>query len=86
LCTGEDDSKDELGVESSMKYLGSELKVDLENAELLVTFEILQVQTVGEIKRSGYVDGWKATGQVIRATRSSCRHGRHGGRRRSARR
>jgi len=45
-----------------MRYFNEELKIDLENAELLVAFEILRVQTVGEITRSGYVDGWKATG------------------------
>jgi DCN1-like protein 1/2 len=45
-----------------MNYLSQELKVNLENAELLVANEILQAQTVGEITRKGYVDGWKATG------------------------
>jgi len=44
-----------------MKYLSKELKVNLENAELLVAFEVLQVETVGEITRKGYVDGWTAT-------------------------
>ena len=55
----ENDAKNSLGVDSTMKYL-QELKVNLENAELLVAFDILQVQTVGEITRKGYVDGWMA--------------------------
>ena len=45
-----------------MKYFSQELNADLENAELLVAFEILRVQTVGEVTRSGYVQGWRATG------------------------
>ncbi|RCI16371.1 hypothetical protein L249_2459 [Ophiocordyceps polyrhachis-furcata BCC 54312] len=58
----ENDEADKLEVNSTMDYLGSKLKVNLENAELLVILELLQAPSVGEISRRGFVDGWKAAG------------------------
>ena len=48
-------------LESTMSYLGEKLNVSLENAELLVVLELVQAPSVGEITRSGFVEGWKAT-------------------------
>jgi DCN1-like protein 1/2 len=45
-----------------MTYLSQELKVNLEDAELLVALEVVQAPTVGEITRKGYIEGWKVTG------------------------
>ncbi|KAK5994427.1 Defective in cullin neddylation protein 1 [Cladobotryum mycophilum] len=56
------DEKDKLELESTMGYLGKNLAVNLENAELFVVVELVQAPTVGEITRKGYVDGWKSTG------------------------
>lgn len=47
-----------------MEYLGTRLKISLENAELFVILELLQAPSVGEITRKGYIDGWKASGYV----------------------
>lgn len=44
-----------------MQYL-NDLEVNLENAESLVALEIVQAPTLGEITKTGFVDGWKALG------------------------
>lgn len=41
-----------------MDYL-EKLKVSLENVELFVALEIVQAPTIGEINKSGFVEGWK---------------------------
>lgn len=48
-------------IESTMSYLSEKLKVSLENAELFVVMELVQAPSIGEITRSGFVDGWKST-------------------------
>ncbi|CAK7243351.1 MAG: Scaffold-type E3 ligase [Sporothrix thermara] len=58
-----EDSKDALGVESTMKYLTS-LGLNPESGEIFVALELVQAPTLGEITRKGFVDGWKATGNV----------------------
>lgn len=45
-----------------MSYLADKLKVNMENAELLVALELVQAPAVGVITRKGYVDGWKVAG------------------------
>ncbi|GAB0133525.1 hypothetical protein EsDP_00001932 [Epichloe bromicola] len=55
------DDKDKMELESTMSYLDSKLKVNLENAELFIALEIVQAPNVGEISRRGFVEGWKAT-------------------------
>ncbi|KAF4512248.1 hypothetical protein G6O67_001413 [Ophiocordyceps sinensis] len=62
LRDDEGDEKDKLEVDSTMEYLGTRLKISLENAELFVILELLQAPSVGEITRKGYIDGWKASG------------------------
>ncbi|PHH91996.1 hypothetical protein CDD83_9364 [Cordyceps sp. RAO-2017] len=62
LRDANDDEKDKLELESTMDYLSSKLKINLENAELFVALDVLQAPTVGEITRRGYVEGWKAAG------------------------
>lgn len=47
-----------------MSYLTEKLKINIENAELLVVLELLQAPSVGMITRRGYVDGWKNAGLV----------------------
>ncbi|KAF4453313.1 putative SCRO protein [Fusarium austroafricanum] len=56
------DEKDKLELDSTMSYLTEKLKVNIENAELLVALELVQAPSVGIITRKGYVDGWKVTG------------------------
>jgi DCN1-like protein 1/2 len=48
-------------LESTMAYLGDKLGVSLENAELFVVMELVQAPSIGEITRTGFVDGWKST-------------------------
>ncbi|SPO03061.1 related to SCRO protein [Cephalotrichum gorgonifer] len=55
----DEDPKDSIGVESSMAYLGKELKVNLEDASLFVALEMFQAPSIGEITRAGFVEGWK---------------------------
>lgn len=44
-----------------MSYL-SGLGANLENASLFVALDLVQASSIGEITRSGFVEGWKATG------------------------
>ncbi|KAK2605900.1 Scaffold-type E3 ligase [Conoideocrella luteorostrata] len=60
LRDDENDDKNKMELDSTMKYLDSTLHVNLENAELFVALEIVQAPNVGEITRRGFVDGWKA--------------------------
>ncbi|EJP67271.1 defective in cullin neddylation protein [Beauveria bassiana ARSEF 2860] len=53
------DTKDRLELTSTMNYLTTDLKVNIENAELFVVLELLQAPSIGEITRKGYVEGWK---------------------------
>ncbi|CAI4219006.1 unnamed protein product [Parascedosporium putredinis] len=64
-----DDSKDAIGVESSMTYLQN-LNVNLENASLFVALEFFQAPSIGEITRKGFVEGWKNSGVTI--TQEGC--------------
>ncbi|EPQ67482.1 Bgt-3023 [Blumeria graminis f. sp. tritici] len=57
------DEKDKLGVDGVMRYLG-DLGVDLATAEIFIPLEIVKAPGLGEITKSGFVDGWGATGQV----------------------
>lgn len=57
----DEDSKDLLGVNSTMEYLGS-LGVNPENAEVFVAMELLQAPNFGELTRKGFVDGWQEAG------------------------
>lgn len=56
------DEKDTLELESTMRYLSNDLKINLENAELFVAAELVQAPSIGEITRRGFLDGWKRTG------------------------
>lgn len=56
--TGQDDEKDTMELQSTMDYL-EKLKVSLANVEMFVALEIVQAPTIGEITKSGFVDGWK---------------------------
>jgi len=44
-----------------MKYL-ADLGLDLEKADILVVFEIVQSPAMGEMTKEGFVDGWKTVG------------------------
>lgn len=58
------DEKDKMELESTMEYLQSHLKINLENAELFVAIYLVQAPSIGEITLRGFVDGWKLTGYV----------------------
>lgn len=62
MCVDEKDEKDTMELESTMRYLTSDLKVNIENAELFVAIELLQSPSIGEISRKGFIEGWKRTG------------------------
>ncbi|CCE27496.1 hypothetical protein E4U35_003502 [Claviceps purpurea] len=70
------DDKDKMELESTMSYLDSKLKINLENAELFIALEIVQAPNVGEIQRRGFVEGWKATGAGV-SNREHAAHIRH---------
>ncbi|CEJ91827.1 hypothetical protein VHEMI07514 [[Torrubiella] hemipterigena] len=55
------DEKDKMELESTMEYLQSHLKINLENAELFVAIYLVQAPSIGEITLRGFVDGWKLT-------------------------
>lgn len=61
LKNPDEDSKDLLGVNSTMEYLGT-LGVNPENAEVFVAMELLQAPNFGELTRKGFVDGWQEAG------------------------
>ncbi|KAI2642483.1 DUF298-domain-containing protein [Xylaria nigripes] len=61
LRDDQEDAKDKLGANSTMRYLQS-IGVGLEDASLFVAIELLQAPSIGEITRAGFVDGWKETG------------------------
>jgi DCN1-like protein 1/2 len=44
-----------------MQYL-EDVGVDLESAAMLVPLEIMQVPTIGQLTKKGFVDGWKMIG------------------------
>ncbi|KAI1006393.1 hypothetical protein K3495_g1828 [Podosphaera aphanis] len=52
------DEKDILGVDTIMRYLQQDLGVDLETADIFVPLEIVQAPGLGEITKSGFVEGW----------------------------
>ena len=53
-----DSDADTVGVEGSMRYLG-DLGVKLDEVVLLAVLTELSAPTMGELTRSGFVDGWK---------------------------
>jgi len=63
--TGKDDPADSLATDSTIAYLSEKLDVNLENAELFVAMEIVQAPAVGQINRTGFVEGWKAAKYVF---------------------
>jgi len=44
-----------------MRYF-EDLGIDLESVEFLVPMEIVQAPALGEIKKDGFVEGWKTIG------------------------
>lgn len=56
-----DPDQDTVGVEGSMRYLG-DLGVKLDEVVLLAVLTELSAPTMGELSRSGFVDGWRARG------------------------
>lgn len=56
-----DTNKDEIGVDSMMKYFTT-LGVNPETCEIFIVLEIMQATSFGLISRRGFVEGWKATG------------------------
>lgn len=53
-----DPDPDTIGVDGSMRYLG-DLGVKLDEVVLLAVLTELSAPTMGELARSGFVDGWK---------------------------
>ncbi|KAI1811286.1 DUF298-domain-containing protein [Poronia punctata] len=52
---------DTLGADSSMEYLQA-IGVGLEDASLFVAVELLQAPSIGQITRTGFVNGWRQVG------------------------
>lgn len=50
---------DAVGPEGSMEYLET-LGVDMEGLDVLAVLETIQAPTMGEMGRTGFVDGWLA--------------------------
>lgn len=52
------DEVDNISVDGTMNYL-ADLGINMESAEFLVPLEIIQAPALGEITKSGFVDGWQ---------------------------
>ena len=63
LYTGSSDEADTVTIEGTMSYL-KDLQLDIESAEVLIPLEIIQAPALGEMSRSGFVEGWKSVGYV----------------------
>ncbi|EMR70028.1 putative defective in cullin neddylation protein 1 protein [Eutypa lata UCREL1] len=63
LRNPKEDDKDTLGADSTMKYL-QKLGANLEDASFFIILEIVQAPSIGEITRSGFVEGWKSAAPV----------------------
>lgn len=59
------DEPDTVGTDGVMKYLMSDLQLDIENAEMLIPLEIIQAPSIGEMTKEGFVKGWKAVGYAV---------------------
>ncbi|KAK6833077.1 defective in cullin neddylation protein 1 [Apiospora arundinis] len=55
------DDKDKIGPENTMTYLQS-VGASLEDASMFVILEIVKAETIGEIKKDGFVSGWAEAG------------------------
>lgn len=51
-----------VGVDGTMKYFGDDLGINLEGVEFLIPCEIIQVPSIGEMTKDGFVEGWKNLG------------------------
>ncbi|ESZ95267.1 hypothetical protein SBOR_4379 [Sclerotinia borealis F-4128] len=56
------DDADMVGVDGTMKYFGNDLGINLEGVEFLIPCEIIQVPSIGEMSKEGFVEGWKKLG------------------------
>jgi hypothetical protein len=54
-----DNEPDAVGPEGSMAYI-EKLDVNPEDLDVLVLLETIQAPTMGEMSRTGFVDGWLA--------------------------
>lgn len=59
------DEADTVGTDGVMKYLMSDLQLNIENAEMLIPLEIIQAPSIGEMTKEAFVSGWKAIGYVV---------------------
>ncbi|KAK8113182.1 hypothetical protein PG984_013708 [Apiospora sp. TS-2023a] len=55
------DDKDKIGTDNTMKYFES-IGVNLEDASMFIALEIVKAETIGEIKKDGFVSGWAEAG------------------------
>lgn len=55
---------DTIGIEGTMKYFQA-IDVDLEGLESFAALEIVQAPAMGEMSRTGFVDGWSERGYVL---------------------
>lgn len=59
--TDAQDEKDKMGPDNTMKYLET-IGVNLEDASMFIVLEIVKAETIGEIKKDGFVSGWAEAG------------------------
>jgi DCN1-like protein 1/2 len=50
---------DAIGAEGTMKYF-NDIGINLEGIDVLIAHELLQCETMAELKRSGFQDGWSS--------------------------
>lgn len=60
------DEIDKVGVDGTMRYFDKDLQINLENASMLVAAEAIQAPTVGIMTKTGFVEGWKTIGFVVK--------------------
>ncbi|KAH6661323.1 Cullin binding-domain-containing protein [Truncatella angustata] len=61
LRNAQEDAPDTIGAESAMQYL-SQLGVDFEDASMFVALQVLKAEDIGDLKKEGFVKGWKEAG------------------------
>jgi hypothetical protein len=60
-----------MDMEATQKYL-KDLDVGLEDVTCLVVFHAVRCETIGEIRKDGFISGWTELGYAMAASLSPC--------------
>lgn len=56
-----EDATDTIGAESAMQYL-EQLQIQFDDASMFLALYVLKAENIGELKKDGFVQGWKDAG------------------------